>query len=164
MQSTTKNSCRFASTLVLILCLLSAMPATMARAAVQNTTFLPLKINAPDPEAIAPRVDKTMDAILRDKGLTLLSRQVAEKLVDYRGSWPPPPAVLARVAEKTGLDYVAAGSLTMIGDQISVDMQVYDALAPQKPHVAYREGTSPDMLATVLDETVADVLGYTNRA
>ncbi|WP_456386812.1 outer membrane protein assembly factor BamA [Desulfolithobacter sp.] len=164
MQSTTKISCLFASTLALILCLLSAMPAAMAGSAAQNTTFLPLKINAPDPGAIAPRVDKIMDFILREKGLTMMPRQEAEKLVDYRASWPPLPAVLTRVAEKTGLDYVAAGSLTMIGDQISVDMQVYDALAPQNPHLTYREGTSADMLTTVLEETVADVLGYTNRA
>ncbi|MCI5218640.1 MAG: outer membrane protein assembly factor BamA, partial [Candidatus Electrothrix sp. LOE2] len=101
---------------------------------------------------------------LRDKDLVMLSRLEAEELVDYNGPWPPSAAALTKAAESAGLDYVAVGSLTMLGEHISVDMQVIDLLnAAETPHATYREGTSLDEVHSVLKSTLADVLGYTNR-
>ncbi|WP_339136216.1 MAG: outer membrane protein assembly factor BamA [Candidatus Electrothrix sp. GW3-4] len=147
----------------LLLPLLIFLAASTASAIEQNTVFLPLKINAEDSETVAQRVDVALEAALRDKDLVMLTRLEAKGLVDYNGPWPPSTAALTKVAEKAGLDYVAVGSLTMLGEHISVDMQVVDLLKPETPHSSYREGTSLSEIHSVLKGTLVDVLSYTNR-
>jgi outer membrane protein insertion porin family len=134
-----------------------------ASAAEQNTVFLPLKINAENSETVAQKVDISLEGVLAGKDFAMLSRLEAEKLVDYSGAWPPSVASLTKVAERNGLDYVAVGSLTMIGEQISVDMQVIDLLKPETPHSSFREGTSLADIHSVMDSTLLDILGYTSR-
>ncbi len=134
-----------------------------AGAAEQNTAFLPLKINAENPARVGAQVDRAMEKVLAARGLTMIGREQAAKLVDYRGSWPPPASVLTKVADSAGVDYVAVGSLTMIGDQLSLDMQVFDVLSPAKPHSSFREGTGLADIDTVLESTLVDVLAFSSR-
>jgi outer membrane protein insertion porin family len=134
-----------------------------ADAAVQNTAFLPLKINAENPGKVATEADRAMTRILAGRNMKLISRSEAERLVNYQGNWPPSASVLTRVADKAGVDYVAVGSLTKIGDQVSVDMQVFDVLAPAAPHSSYRDGASMAEIDTILEGTVTDVLGFSSR-
>ncbi|MCI5212774.1 MAG: outer membrane protein assembly factor BamA, partial [Candidatus Electrothrix sp. ATG2] len=129
----------------------------------QNTVFLPLKIHAEDSGFVAQQVDLAFEGALGDKNLIMLSRFEAEELVDYNGPWPPSTAALTKVAESLGLDYVAVGSLTMLGEHISVDMQVIDLLKPETPRSIYREGRSLPDVHSVLKSTLVDVLSYTNR-
>ncbi|MCW5210527.1 outer membrane protein assembly factor BamA, partial [Desulfobulbus sp. N3] len=147
----------------LLLPLLIFLAAGTASAIEQNTVFLPLKINAENRETVGQRVDVAFDKALRDKDIVMLSRLEAEQLVDYNGPWPPSTAALTKVAESAGLDYVAVGSLTMLGEHISVDMQVIDLLKPETPHSSYREGTSLSEVHSVLKNSLVDVLSYTNR-
>ncbi len=150
--------------LPLLLCLfIGIFSVSAVSAAEQNTVFLPLKINAENSAALSQKVDIALEGALGDKDLSILSRLEAERLVDYGGVWPPSISVLTMVAEDQGLDYVAVGSLTMIGDQISVDMQVIDLLKPEEPHSSYREGMSFADIHTVLNGTLLDILGYTSR-
>ncbi|MGB5687497.1 MAG: hypothetical protein WBM35_16935, partial [Candidatus Electrothrix sp.] len=132
--------------------------AGTASALEQNTVFLPLKINAENSETVAQRVDVAFDGALRDKDSLMLSRLEAEQLVDYTGPWPPSTAALTKVAENAGLDYVAVGSLTILGEHISVDMKIIDLLKPEAPHSSYREGTSLSEIHSVLKGTLVDVL------
>ena len=132
-------------------------------AAEQNTAFLPLKINAENSIQVAEQVDTALEAALADKGFSAVSRAKSREMVDYQGTWPPPAHVLAKVADSTGFDYVAVGSLTLIGDQISVDMRVFDVLAPATPHSSYRDGASLAEIDTVLERTLVDILGFTSR-
>ena len=129
----------------------------------QNTVFLPLKINTENSESIAQRVDVALEGALRNKDLLMLSRFEAEELVNYNGLWPPSSATLTKVAENTGMDYVAVGSLTMLGEHISVDMQVIDLLKPETPYSSYQEGTSLSEIHSVLRSSLVDILSYTNR-
>ncbi len=129
----------------------------------QNTVFLPLKINAENSETIGQRVDVALEGALRAKDLIMLSRFEVEQALDYNGPWPPSPAALTKIAEDAGLDYVAVGSLTMLGEHISVDMQVIDLLKPETPHSSYREGTSLSEIHSIMKSTLVDVLSYTNR-
>ncbi|WP_446007987.1 outer membrane protein assembly factor BamA [Candidatus Electrothrix sp.] len=129
----------------------------------QNTVFLPLKINAENSETIGQRVDLALEGGLRDKDLIMLSRFEAEQALDYSGPWPPSPAALTKVAENAGMDYVAVGSLTMLGEHISVDMQVIDLLKPESPHSLYREGSSLSEIHFIMKSILVDVLSYTNR-
>ncbi len=137
--------------------------STYAFAADQNTAFIPFKINAPDPQEMTKRTDEALQKELTAKGLTLLSRTEAQNLVDYAGSWPPPSEALAGIAEKTGLDYVAVGTLTQIGEQLSIDIQVFDILAPDAAHSSYRGGIPEVELNTVIRETLTDILNYTSK-
>ncbi len=129
----------------------------------QNTVFLPLKINAQNPDTIRPLVDGALENALREKGFNLVSRNQAQQMLNYSGSWPPPARTLQAVAAKTGFDYVAIGSLTQLGNQISIDFSVYDALVPRSPFSAFREASTMDGLQQITGETVNDILSYSNR-
>ena len=147
---------------LLVICMSLATFSNVS-AAEQNTAFLPLKINAENSAQVAKRVDAALEAALTDKGFAMVPRAKAEKMVDYQGAWPPTAETLAKVADSSGFDYVAVGSLTIIGDQVSVDMQIFDVLAPASPHSSYREGASLEEIDSVLAGTVVDILGFSSR-
>ncbi|MCI5222219.1 MAG: outer membrane protein assembly factor BamA [Candidatus Electrothrix sp. AR4] len=148
---------------ILLFSLWGICAAGMVFAAEQNTVFLPLKINAENSETVAQKVDISLEGALASKKWFMLSRLEAEELVDYSGVWPPSVSALSKVAESAGLDYVAVGSLTMLGEQISVDMQVIDLLKPETPHSFFREGSSLAEIHSVMDSALLDILGYTSR-
>jgi len=134
-----------------------------ARAATQNTAFVPFKVNAEDSAAMENQVDEALKKELETKNFTMLSRNEAVQLIDYNGSWPPVPDVLTKISETTGFDYVAVGSLTKIGDQLSIDIQIFDILTPTTPHSSYRYGIPFSELSNAVGNTVTDVLSYTSR-
>jgi outer membrane protein insertion porin family len=153
------------SSLILTLTLaLSLLFSGFAVAVEQNTTYLPLKINSPaDQETITTQADQALINALLPTSFSMMERTEAEKILDYTGAWPPQPVKLQEIAAVTGLDYVAAGSLTIIGDQISVDYKVFDLLSPASPQYYYRHGESVENLAGTLSEIVRDVISYTER-
>ena len=128
-----------------------------------SAIFLPFKINAPDTAAVAGPADKALEREAMTKGMRMMARAQAEKLVDYKGAWPPPTAALARVAESTGAGYVAIGSLNKLGSRISVDCAIVDILAPNAPYSAFREADSLEGLGKVTGEIVNTMFIYANR-
>lgn len=144
--------------------LLGCLTCHSAWAAEQNTAFVPFKINAPDVREMAALADEALQRELGDRNFTMLSRPEAEKMLDYAGAWPPDQRTIETIAEKTGYDYVAIGSLTRIGEQISIDIQVFDILAPGAAHASYRDAIGTGELDVALRETVSDILGFTSRA
>ncbi|WP_028317584.1 outer membrane protein assembly factor BamA [Desulfobulbus elongatus] len=154
------------STLALLFCALLlgvlAGPAdSLARG--QHAIFLPFKINAPDTATVTGPADKALEREATAKGMRMMPRSQAEKLVDYKGAWPPPAAALTRVAESAGADYVVIGSLNKLGNRISVDCAIVDVLAPKAPYSAFREADSLDGLGTVTGEIVGTMLAYADR-
>jgi len=130
----------------------------------QNTTYLPLKINSPsDQSRITELADKSLNSALLPTSFSMMDRTEAETLLNYSGTWPPTPTNLQKIAAATGLDYVAAGSLTVIGEQISIDYKVFDLLSPSAPKYYYRHGESIENLAGTLTEVIRDVIAYTER-
>ena len=143
---------------------LSIFFSNFAAAVDQNTTYLPLKINSPAGQSeLAAQVDSGLENALFPASFSMMSRIEAEKVLDYSGGWPPSPADLKKIANSTGLDYVAAGTLTVIGEQISVDYKVFDVLSPAAPKYFFLHGESIDNLAGTLSEIVRDVIAYTER-
>jgi len=135
-----------------------------ATAVEQNTTYLPLKINSPSNQtAITEQADSALSNALSPTSFSMMKRAEAEKLLNYSGTWPPELKDLQKIAAATGLAYVAAGSLTVIDEQISVDYKVYDLLSPDAPKYYYRHGESIENLAGTLAEVVRDVISYTER-
>ena len=143
-------------------CLL--LQASPARALTQNTAFLPFKIIAPaDSQDLSQKVDTALQEALARQQMTMVPRSEAVQLVDYQGSWPPPREALNKIATKTGFDYVCTGTLTVIGNQFSLDIKVYDVLSPETPHAVFHTGELPDGLAEAMDKAVSDVLRFSNR-
>ncbi|MBU1139794.1 MAG: outer membrane protein assembly factor BamA [Proteobacteria bacterium] len=154
-----------------ISCLLLALSVSLSlffpglgHAVEQNTTFLPLKINSPINHAeITLQADQALASVLLPSTFTMMDRAEAAKFLDYTGTWPPAPEQLQKITAATGLDYVAVGSLTVIGNQISVDYKVFDLLDPKAPQYYYRDGESLQNLAGTLSEVVREVISYTDR-
>lgn len=150
--------------LALLLVLLLVLTAGPAAAARQNTAFLPLRINAPgNVPQLKAQADKLLLDTLAARDFAPVSRSQAETLADYQGSWPPNPTTLQKIATTTGYDNVAVGSLTMVGKQVSIDMKVFDLLAPTKPKYFFRTANSLDDLQPAVEGVVLDVLAYTGR-
>ncbi|MBU0947052.1 MAG: outer membrane protein assembly factor BamA [Proteobacteria bacterium] len=136
----------------------------LGRAVEQNTSFLPLKINSPTKQAeITLQADQALASVLLPLTFSEMKRVEAARLLDYTGPWPPAPDQLQKVTAATGLDYVAVGSLTVIGNQISVDYKVFDLLAPKTPQYFYRKGESLENLTTTLSEVIREIIASTGR-
>jgi outer membrane protein insertion porin family len=161
--SRNRNNRKVLSILPLLAALFLLTFVPPGAAAGQRTVFLPLKINAENKQQVQKQVDQAFRKALAAKGMDMMSRSKAEQLVDYQGNWPPPSTILSRVAGTTGQDYVAAGSLTQLGEQISVDIKIFDVLSPQTPRSIYREGASLADIKSVAQTTVADITGVTNQ-
>jgi outer membrane protein insertion porin family len=136
----------------------------IASAVEQNTTYLPLKINSPsDQTNLTELADSSLHNALAPTAFSMMTRAEAKTRLNYSGTWPPPPESLKKIAASTGLDYVAAGSLTVIGEQISIDYKVFDLLSPATPKYYYRHGESIENLSGTLSEVIRDVIAYTER-
>ena len=80
-----------------------------------------------------------------------------------RNNGPPPVETLESVAKTTGHDNVAAGTLTIIGNQISLDFKVFDLLDPSRPKYFYQESSSIASLDVILSDVLNQVITYVNR-
>ncbi len=150
--------------IMLLLVILILLPASSVLAADQNTAFLPLKINAlQNTGSITDKADAILTETLANHGIAVLPRSQAETVVDYKGSWPPPQKVLEAVAQSMNMGNVAAGSLTMVGKQVSIDIKVFDVLTPTSPQYFFRNADSLDGLRGAIDSVMLDVLAYTGR-
>jgi len=150
--------------LLLLFFLLSIILPNSTLAGKQSTAFLPLKINASDRLDLQQQADKALKKELAARNFTMLPRDVAEALVHYSGTWPPPAKTLSRIADKTGYDYVAVGSLTKVGKNIEIDVTVFDVLNPDTPYGFFQETSPTGALDTLTRDAVKDILGYSNRS
>ena len=145
--------------LVFLLSVCFSCPASAA----SKTTFLPLKINAPDKEELQQKVDQILVQVLADQGITMIPRSEAEKLVRYDDTWPPSTKKLNLISAQKGYDYIGFGSLTKIGERISMDIAIYDPLNPDTLHRFFKEGRSLKELNMITREAVTDILSFTRR-
>ncbi len=144
-----------------VLCGLAASPAAAVE---QNTTFLPAKINsAGNAAALTSQADKALAAALTTHGFTMLERGQAVQMLNYSGAWPPATQELQALSQKTGQDYVAVGSVTAIGDQVSIDYKVYDLLEGSAPKSYYRHGESLKNLSSIMEEISKEIIRFTHR-
>lgn len=153
----------FSHSIPFILAALILLCSHPLSAAEQKTVFLPLKINAADQAGMTQQADQLLEKVLAGTGISMLSRSEAGAMINYNAGWPPPAKALAAIAQGKNVDYVAAGSLTQLGDQISIDLQIFDVLAPGSPFSSYQEAQSPADLENALEDGVKDVVGYAGR-
>ena len=145
-----------------ILCVIS-LTCSLSQAAGQNTAFLPLAIISPQPDdTFTAQVDNSLRGVLAKEDLTMIDRPTASRLVNY-DSWPPSAKTLNSIAADTGQDNVAVGTLTIIGDQISIDFKVFDILDPTHPKYFFREASSIASLDMVISDIIGEVKTYIKR-
>ncbi|MGD9947105.1 MAG: outer membrane protein assembly factor BamA [Desulfobulbus sp.] len=167
MQSTSnKRSAYQTFSLVLCAVVLSCLACSpgVALALEHSTLFLPFKINTPDAANTAAVADKALAREVAAKGMKMMGRSQAEKVVGYNGAWPPAAATLVRVAESAGVDYVVVGSVNKLGNRISVDCSIIDVLAPRAPYSTFREADSLNQLPRLSGDIVGTMLAYSNRS
>ena len=137
-----------------------------------NTLVLPLKINTPDDkESLTETTDgamaKALEASLaRKKAFTVLPRTEAENIFDYDAAWPPTFETLREFGSKAtpDINYVAAGSLTKLGNSISIDIKVFDLLDPSSPTFYYLEGQELKNIDQSMEKITYNILSYTGRS
>lgn len=151
-------------TLSLFLCIFSvvAVSVSFAETAEQNTVFLPLKINTPKKTAeLTEQSDTALNKSLETKGITMVSRDEAEKQLNYK-TWPPTLKKVYSLAPPEA-NYIVAGSLTTLGNKISIDVVVYDLFDESSPTYFYKESDSIAKLDQLTETIVNDILAYTGR-
>lgn len=141
--------------------LLAASPVQAGNA---KTSFLPLSIKSPgEIGSLQEKADRDLQGALGQTDILFLSRGEAEKLANYRGSWPPPVKVMQEIAAKTDSDNLVTGTLTQIGSQISVDIKLFDLLSPGNPTYYYQTVDSSDGLRAAFDTIVFEITRYTEK-
>ena len=167
MISNRKNDFRYALKLAkplyaLLLTLFLLMSPVAAFSS--EITFLPLQINTLEKkDALTLQADSSLQEVLADTTIQMISRDTAEKHAEYKGSWPPPVKILQEIADTTQTDYIAAGNLTVIGNQISVDVKLFDILSPKAPTYYFQTAQSLDELGSVLKKIGVEIQSYTER-
>ena len=158
--------------LVILATLLLTVPLSSLAAEKPNTLVLPFKINTPTDRA---RLTQTIDAALtkaleadpaRIRTFRMLPRPEAENIFDYTTAWPPSYEAIQQFGTETAADvsYVAVGSLTKLGDSISLDIKVYDLLDPSSQTFYYLDGQELVNVEGSMDKIFNDVLAYTGRS
>jgi outer membrane protein insertion porin family len=96
----------------------------------------------------------------------MLPRTEAENIFDYTTAWPPSYEAIQQFGTEAAADvsYVAVGSLTKLGDSISLDIKVYDLLDPSSQTFYYLDGQELENVEGSMDKIFNDVLAYTGRS
>ena len=150
--------------LFLLLFLQIAFFAIQAKAVEHTTAFLPLKINSQTNTAeLTKSADTGLAEALKAHNLKMVDRAGAEKMVHYEDTWPPAAKDLQRIAQISGTNNVAAGTLTVLGNQISIDIKVFDLLSINSPTYYTRQAKSPADLPESLKEIVREITAGTSR-
>ncbi len=167
--SFTAGACVF---IVLLAALLIAAPLPSLAAEKANTLVLPFKINtSTDQTLLAQTIDtaltKTLEAgPARMRTFRMLPRSEAENIFDYSAAWPPSYEALHAFGTDTAADYnyVSVGSVTKLGDSISIDIKVYDLLDPSSQTFYYLDDQKLENVERSMDKIFKDVLAYTGHA
>lgn len=133
-------------------------------AASQKAVILPLKIQSTASSIeLAAKADTALFEAQNEENLVSVSRNAAEKLINYDGTWPPNNSSLQKVTKSTGYNYVATGTLTAIGELISIDIKTVDTLMPSQPVFFYRHAIPKEQLNNALIDLVAEIATYADR-
>ena len=158
--------------LFLVAALLIAAPLSCLAVEKSNTLVLPFKINTPtDKTRLTHSIDTALTKALesgpaRMRTFKMLPRSEAEKIFDYTSDWPPSHDALQNFGSGTAaaVSFVAVGSLTKLGDSISIDIKVYDLLDPTSQTFYYLDGQELDNIDQAMDKIIKDVLNYTGSS
>jgi len=145
--------------IVILLLLTVPVPAISSQIA-----FLPLNINTSgETDDVTLQADTTLREALEDTTVQWIPRDSVKAYTKYSDTWPPSVKTLQKIADATETDYIAAGNLTLIGNQISVDVKLFDILSPKTPTYYAETAQSIDELGEALKKVATRIQAYTER-
>ncbi|HSH12334.1 MAG TPA: hypothetical protein VLA15_01245, partial [Desulfurivibrionaceae bacterium] len=137
---------------LLILAGLPVTPGLAAETASNRAIFLPLKINSEGDQAqLLAVADRLLAEAATAKGYTLLPRAVAAASYQDQ-NWPPGLDSLRTLLPKGYRDYLVTGSLTRLGDRLSLDLTVRQLSDPAASHTLFKEIDSEAGLADAITD------------
>ncbi|MEJ2477365.1 MAG: outer membrane protein assembly factor BamA [Desulfobacterales bacterium] len=137
---------------------ISVLPVTVlaARKPV-NVLILPFEVNAAQDLAyLKTEIPKVIGQNLTQEGATVLSPP--EAFVSPTGIPDLSPANIRRTGEESGANFVLWGSMTMIGQQFSLDVRLLEVFNPNPPKVFSIVGQGLENLPLKVKELVSDIL------
>ena len=151
---------------LIILCTLAASASFAAEIAANKVIFLPLRINTADaPEKLTEAADRLLLDAVKAQGFTLIDRATATAKLSYRSQdWPPSVAAAVRsILPKDYSDYLVTGSLTKLGEHLSLDLTVQQLSDLPSTRNFFKEIDSPDELGKALGELTGQVKAFVDR-
>ena len=128
-----------------------------------NTVIVPPRINAQTGvDQLTALSDKALLEVVQSKGLTMLSREEVQQKLGY-AHWPPKAEALKPLIASPAVNYVAVGSITKLGEQLSLDFVVYDILGNSPSKFYYQVSNNETELQKSLNQVVNDVLASTGQ-
>ena len=117
-----------------------------------------LKVSISPLVVYAPKIPEKMGESIAEK----LSQKIINpeiKVFPWKGKTIPQKIDQARKeGEKQGLDYVVIGSLTQVGEKMSLDLFVIETGGIRPPLPIYKEITSPGNLDSVLSKMAEEIV------
>ncbi len=128
-----------------------------------NTVMVPPRINAQaGVEQLLALSDKTLLEVVQSKGLVMLPREEIQQKLGY-DQWPPKAEALKPLIASPAINYVAVGSITKLGEQLSLDFVVYDIFGNNPPKFYYQVSKNEAELQKSLTQMVNDILSHTGQ-
>ncbi|MDF1577251.1 MAG: outer membrane protein assembly factor BamA [Desulfobulbales bacterium] len=128
-----------------------------------TTVILPLKVNAEsEKDRLTGEVDRFMRIAAEKHGLAMLPRDEAVQEV-LAASWPPNMSSLESVPAVKRYDMIAVGSLTRLGDSLSLDMTVFEPADPAAATYFFKDIGADEQLATAVDQIVKQLDDFSKR-
>lgn len=149
--------------LLLLLCL----PTDQARAEhdTATTLFLPLRVLAPaDADQLAVRADLTLNEIAGRQDFMVGSRELTNRLLATAEDWPPAASALQLLEIPAAPRFVVAGTITRLGQRLSLDATVIDRSGEHSPRHFTNEAEDLEQLAPALATLTDEILGYSEPA
>ncbi len=130
----------------------------------KTNVFLPLGIaSAEKPLSYANLSDSMLEKQLDQAVFTLIPRAELPAFIGPLTTWPPPITSLQKLADKTNADNIAVGTLTILGDQLSLDVKLFDLLSPDQPTFYYATGTDINSLPALIDQVQQEMKTYLQK-
>lgn len=153
----------FAVLLALLVAASSILSYEAQAATSTETLFVPLKISTlSNRSKLQIDADTALLEITRRSAFSYLPRAQAVEILDYQKQWPPSPQVISKGELFAGYQYIVVGSLTEIGGQLSLDLQLIDPLAPQAIRYYTAQGQSSDQLDTLVGQLAEEIARATS--
>jgi TolB-like protein len=144
--------------IIAVFLLASGLFLSTSYASVQRLAVIPFQVNAEKDLTYLKRgiVDMLSSRLAHEETLIVISREETAKVLESVSS-PMNINKARQVAAKLGADYIIFGSLTLFGQNVSLDAQLTDVAGLKQPLRFSRQGTGVDSIIPGIDEFAAQI-------
>ena len=129
-----------------------------------NTLILPFKINTvSDLEAAEQKNDLLLADLVASKRFENLSRKEVSSLLDYSDLWPPAIDDLTKIPVSENIHYIAAGTITQLGNRFSIDIILFDLIDTSSTKTIFGEALTEQDLPSALSDLLDEIFLHTSR-